>query len=570
MASRPRPGAKRPGHDATRQESAPPDPAKQNRKGRGAGEGGEYKINLTDHKPRSDRAWTDRDVFQKFYDDAYDFAIPYRRPADRVGKGANRIEKLFDSTAIESAFRAAGQLHQDLFPPGFWKLTLGAVAKAAVKAGSYPKQQADADKAELERITDIASAFFGDEFDISSSETCIDLQVGTGCLFPLEGDDDNPIRWLCIPFDQLAIEVDAYGKVVGIFWKQKLTQRQIKNAFKDGVFPDTFTRKDNTPDEEMELRQDFILDPETKRWTFCAWLADSAVPIDEAEYKTQPMAIGRYHRVPGEPYGRGPILLALPTIKTVNKAVELTLKAAAIQMLGIWGFRPGGSFNPDTVRLGPGEFWPMQATAGVLGPDVTRLDAAAGRIDVGNLVTQELRQQIQSMLGDDKLPADGATPRSATEIMARMKRISQNYLGAYGRLVNEIIPVIVRRVIEILYRRRIIVSKVDIAAKLDNLLIKVDVLSPIAAAVKAAAHQRIIEFFQLCVAVKGDPIAADLIIKVDDALRAIGEEQIPNSLIRTEDEQKTLERLIQTAAAKIVAAQQKQTAATKQPAPAGA
>jgi hypothetical protein len=71
----------------------------------------------------------------------------------------------------------------------------------------------------------------------------------------------------------------------------------------------------------------------------------------------------RYHRVPGEPYGRGPILLALPTIKTLNKAVELTLKAAAIQMLGIWGYRPGGSFNPDTVRLGPGEIWPMQRPA---------------------------------------------------------------------------------------------------------------------------------------------------------------------------------------------------------------
>jgi hypothetical protein len=47
------------------------------------------------------------------------------------------------------------------------------------------------------------------------------------------------------------------------------------------------------------------------------------------------------------------VLFALPTIKTVNKAQELTLKAAAIQLLGIWGFRAGGTFNPDTVRLGP-------------------------------------------------------------------------------------------------------------------------------------------------------------------------------------------------------------------------
>src|SRR5262249_10141999 len=163
---------------------------------------------------------------------------------------------------------------------------------------------------------------------------------------------------------------------------------------------------------------------------FAAYLKESEGAIVEETYKTQPMAVPRYHRVPGEPYGRGPIILAMPTIKTLNKALELTLKSAAIQMLGIWGYRPGGAFNPDTVRLGPGEFWPMQATGGVLGPDVTRLDTASGKVDVGQLVTQELRLQVQSMLGDDRLPEKGATPVSATEIMARMKRIQQNYMGA--------------------------------------------------------------------------------------------------------------------------------------------
>jgi hypothetical protein len=76
----------------------------------------------------------------------------------------------------------------------------------------------------------------------------------------------------------------------------------------------------------------------------------------------------------------------------------------------------------------------------------------------------------------------------------------------------------VRRVLEILYAAKIKPKRLNI----DQLLIKVEVLSPIAAAVKAAAHQRLIEFIQLCVAVKGSPMAADLIMKVDDALRRIG------------------------------------------------
>ena len=513
---------------------------------------------LPTHKKRSAKAWSDRDLFQKFFDDAYEFAIPFRRPASRLGKGAETIERLFDATAVESSFRAAGQLHQDLFPPDFAKLAPGAASKISMQ-----KDELKGFQDQLEQISKIVGAFFTTgEFDTASSEMCIDLLVGTGTLFPLEGDDETPVRFVCIPFDEIAVENDAYGKVVAIFWKSKLTRRQIKNAFKNGKFPQDFINKHNSaPDEELNINQDFCRDPETGKWDFVVYLDDSTEPVEKNQYLTQPMAVPRYHRVPGEAYGRGPILLAMATIKTLNKAVELTLKSAAIQMLGIWGYRPGGSFNPDTIRMGPGEFWPMQATGGVLGPDVTRLDASAGKVDVGNLVTQELRMQVQSMLGDDKLPADGATPRSATEIMERMKRISKNYMGAWARIVNEVHPIIYRRVIEILYRRKLIPSDI----KIDQLLIKLDVMSPITQSIKAAAHSRVIEFMQLVVAIKGDARALDLIVKVDDALKMIGADQIPSAFLQSEDETKAVYKQFAEMAATLHAAQnpkQEQPAAT--------
>lgn len=510
-----------------------------------------YKIELKAHKKRAERAWADRALWQKLYDDAYEFAIPFRRPAARAGKGAERVERLFDGTAVESAFRSAGQLQSDLFPPDFGQLAPGAVAKV-----SLDKDQLAEMRRELEKVSTIVSAFFQTgEFVTASNEMCVDLMVGTGILFPLEGDDVTPVRFVCIPFDEIALETDAYGGVVCIYWKSRLTRRQIFDTWPDGWYPDSFMSKHNSGwDDEVDLCQDFVRDRKTGRWTFTAYLSDSENPITEDEYRTQPMAAARYHRVPGEAYGRGPILLALPTIKTLNKAVELTLKAAAIQMLGLWGYRPGGAFNPDTVRLGPGEFWPMQSTGGVLGPDVTRLDAAAGRVDLGQLITQELRLQVRSMLGDDRLPDKGATPVSATEIMARMKRISQNYLGAWARIVNEVHPIIVRRVIEILSRRKLLPRDIDI----DGLLIKLDVISPITAAIKAAAHSRIIDFIQLVTAVKGSPMAVELIVKVDDALRRIAEDQLPPSLVTTPAEQKALEAKLAAAAAQVAAAQAQQ------------
>ncbi|OKO68299.1 hypothetical protein AC629_42195 [Bradyrhizobium sp. NAS80.1] len=509
-------------------------------------------FDLKAHKKRAAKAWSDRTLWQKFYDDAYEFAIPFRRPASREGKAVNKIERLFDATAIESSFRAAGQLHSDLFPPDFFKLAPGAISKLAMSADDLT-----ALKRQLQAISEVVNAFFQTgEFDTSTSEMCIDLLVGTGSLFPVEGDDETPVRFVCVPFDELAIIVDAYGKVVGIFWRSQLSYRAIHDAFPDGDYPQAFMDKLKAdPEAEVQIDQDFVYDPKRRRWDFVAYLTDSERPIKTAEYKTQPMAVPRYHRVPGEAYGRGPILLALPTIKTLNKAVELTLKAAAIQMLGIYGYRPGGAFNPDTARLAPGEFWPMQATGGVLGPDVVRMDAGGGKVDLGNLVTQELRLQVQSMLGDDRLPEKGATPVSATEIMARMKRISQNYMGAWARIVNEVHPVIVRRVIEILARKQV-KGVPDI--NIDTLLVKLDVLSPITQAIKAAAHSRIVDFIQLCVAVKGTPMAAELIVKVDDALQAIAEDQIPANLVVSPTERKELEKKFAAAAAQIAAAQSQQ------------
>lgn len=504
---------------------------------------------LDAHKKRADKAWADRALWQKFYDDAYEFAIPFRRPASREGKAVNKIERLFDATAVESSFRAAGVLHGDLFPPDFFRLAPGAISKLSMAKPELKKL-----REQLQAISDIVSAFFQTgEFDTASSEMCIDLLVGTGALFPLEGDKRTPVRFVCIPFDELAIEVDAYGKVVAIYWRSKLTRRAINDAFEGGYFEKEF--RDNLeakPDDEIQIDQDFIFNRKTSRWDFVAHVGGCKKPIVLREYKTQPMAVPRYHRVPGEAYGRGPILLALPTIKTLNKAVELTLKAAAIQMLGIYGYRPGGAFNPDTVRLGPGEFWPMQATGGVLGPDVVRMDAGGGKVDLGNLVTSELRLQVQSMLGDDRLPDKGATPVSATEIMARMKRIQQNYMGAWARIVNEVHPIIVPRVMEILSRMQI---KGVPAIDIDNLLIKVDVLSPITQAIKAAAHARIVEFIQLVTAVKGSPMAVDLIVKVDDALQAIAEDQIPAPLIVSLEERRALKKQMAEAAAAIAAAQ---------------
>jgi hypothetical protein len=523
---------------------------------------------LKAHKVRCDKAWAAKTPFQTMYDEVYDYVIPFRRPSalGKASQGENRVSHLYDNTAMVSAFAGAGRLQQDLFPPGqpFFTLAFGPLAKQVLK-----RQKIDIVEAAraLEDVAKVAAAFFQTgEFDNACNEMCIDLIAGSGGLLPVEGDDDNPIRFVCPPFDELAITLGPYADISGIFWKTMMSRANIKAAFPRGRFPVKFTEnlvKD--ADAEIELHQDWTHDYAAKRWVFRVWIEEGDADntfIVESKLRTQPMAIARYHRVPGEAYGRGPGMLALPTAKTLNKAVELMLKAAAIQMLGIWAYRPGGAFNPATARFAPGAFWPMSSTGGVLGADVTRLDPAAAKMEIGQLISTELRQQLAAAMNDDKLPQDGATPKSATEIMARMKRISQNYLGAYGRLVNDIIPVLVKRVIEIAHKRKLI----DTPIRIDALLIAVDVTSPMASAMKAHGLQQSLEWLQIIATLKG-PQAVELLCKLDDLLADMGERLgVPAEFRMSKAETQALTEKMAQAAAQLAAAQTQAAQAPAAPA----
>lgn len=504
------------------------------------------------HEARAKRAWSNREAWQTLYDECYDYVIPYRRPESKRSRGAQRLDRAFDNTAIQSNFRFAGQLQQDMFPTGqpFFALRPGPVLSVAAK-------REGGDLTEVQRRLDdttaiVSAVFMTGEFDAAINETFIDLGIGTGAILLVKGDTRHPVRFVNIPIDELAIDLGPYNDIAGIFWKTRMSRRQIKEAFPQGEFSDDFSKKHGEdPEGDEVICQDFTRDGD--RWRFVAYVEGSDAPIARARYRTQPIAVVRFHRVPGEDLGRGPALTALPTVKTLNKAMELTLKAAAIALLGIWAYRPGGAFNPDTARIAPGAWWPMSSTGGMLGPDVTRMDTGGREIQVGELMTNELRTQVRGAMYDDQLPnMDGATPRSASEIMARMKRISENYMGAFGRLTYEIVPVVVRRAIEILYDLGILDTEVSI----DDLLIRVDVISPIAQALKAGAMARIIEWFQLVIALKGTPQALEMVAKVDDALAEIARETgVPSEFVMTKAEREKLQKQLGEAMAVAAAAQ---------------
>lgn len=505
---------------------------------------------LDHHLRRRAAAWAEATARNGLYAEAWKWAVPYRRPVDGpagADKGADRVAHLMDATAITSTLRGAAQMQQDLFPPGqpLFRLRQTALNKQQIRGlvnrmrgigpASLPEEVAAADDEAQKKIAlvdrhlaetteQILPYFQTGEWDNAVSELCVDVFVGMGVQIFVPGTKDDrsrgrPVRFITLPIDECAPEPGPYGADGALFWRTKMSRRSILEAFPDGDFPDDFRaaadERTGAPDEKVALHQDFV--PETKgeyRWKMIATVDGSDRPIVTQWSRTQPYAVVPYFRIPGEGFGRGPVLMAVPTIRTLNRSMELMLKAFALSMLGIWGYRPGGTFNPNAVSKAPGAFWPMQATGGVMGPDVFRLDTGGGRAEMSSsFILQELRTQIQTMLHDESLPEGGATPKSAAEIVARMSRVKQNWAGAFGRMVNALVPVAVRAVLEILADA----GDLDADVPIDQLLVMVEVISPIAQALKADAWRSTIEAMQMVAALEG-PAGVEKRFKLDDLI----------------------------------------------------
>lgn len=445
---------------------------------------------------------TERDAIQTLRDEINDFLLPYRHANKNGAKGDRRTDKVFDSTGYESAARFAGKLHEDLWSIGGDNYTLeaGPVLKARARWDDGIKSEIEQLNGTLQQMTAIsASAFLDGGWDAALGESCFDLLAGDSAILATPAEDGYA-DFQAVSVDELIFMPGPKNTIGGIFWTRKFTRQSIVDTWPEGSYSADFNRLlEEKPFDEIELNQDCVFDRKKKRWIFGVWAKENGKSlIFTEESRTCPWIIGQYFRLPGETYGRGLGNLAMPTIKTLNKAAQISLMAGAIAMMGIFTAVDDGVFNPDNARVEPGAFWKVARNGGPLGPSVQRF--ADPRIDLQNIVLNEFRLQAKATLMDQGLPPDTAAVRSATEILERMKRLAADHQGAFGRLVNGINIQAVRRIIEIGYDKGFF----EFAPPLDQLLVKVRISSPMALARAAAKAQRITQYIEMVTTLLAD------------------------------------------------------------------
>jgi hypothetical protein len=482
-------------------------------------------------------------------DELYEYVLPYRAPSGTTAASTrSRVDRIFDGTASKAAFRFAGRMSQDVTPAfqNFFELKIGPY----LEISGDQKKQVEEELALIGRK--VAAVLEGADFAVAGGEMYLDLFGGTGAMFMPEHQRDV-LRFVSVPIGEIALREDGYGKVNGIYW-----QKQFRAEDLPALWPEDKARlsdrirkllKDN-PDELVTVCQASEYNEATGQWDFVAFDPEHT---DEGEIyatseRTCPWLTPRFYKVPGEAMGRGPGLMGLPTAKTLNKVTELTIKAAAFAILGLWMYKNDRVFNPKTAKMKPGAMWAVGSTGGSMGASLQRLEVP-GRFDISNIILQDLREAVKQIMLDDTLPPDSGAVRSATEIVERMKRLSADLSGAYARLVLEIIRPLIQRVIDVLYRRHLISTNLTI----DQLLLRVDVVSPIAKLQQAQDVSSIVEWLQIQLSLGGQELMM-LTSRVEDIFGEIGRKLgVSEKYIRSEADKKKIQQAV---AALIAGAQQ--------------
>ena len=375
---------------------------------------------------------------QILYKRALDMRAPWINRWDSARRYAmpcadDDVATLFDATASDAADNLAASIYTLMTPPESMWLQL------------VPESDLSPD---AEYATKVLRAHLNDSNFYTTIHQCyMDLVVlGTACLFM----GQNPIgassafSFTAIPMSDIAILPNA------VFHTTSMTAREVAEKYPMWTPPanlrDTIK---NNPETQLKLVQSLV------GTEFTAWL-DVGGDIENnivssGIFETNPYIIFRWAVSSGEMYGRGPVMRALPDIKTANKVVELVLKNATIAVSGIWQADDDGVINLNNINLTPGAIIPKAVGSSGLTPL-----ASGANFDVSQIILKDLRDRIRHTLLADRLGLLSDKEMTATEILARNADMMRILGATYGRLLHEFIRPLCDRGLQILSARGLI------------------------------------------------------------------------------------------------------------------
>jgi hypothetical protein len=375
-------------------------------------------------------------------------------------KGAKRTRRLYDSTAIQANHDLAATVHSTLTNP-------------ATKWAKFRfNSEALNDDPDAVAWLEGANNKFHDALNASNFDNEISRaykmfpSFGSMVLMHEEKDINADGQFSGFNFKawhlaEVAWAENMFGRVDVINRKFKMTARQANQRW-PGKLPDEMQiMLEKDPEKEFEFYHAIFprKDKDIKlndvgrarpknRPVASIYVSKLGLKVmEEGGYYELPVHVVRWETMPGEVYGRGPGHVALPDVRTLNRAKELGLHAI------------NKSINPPIIAeqrsvlsaldLRPGHVSVVKDINGI------RELVTQARFDVTQFAVEDLRTAIRGSFFLDKLflPDRRETGEmTAFEIATRTQQLQQVIGPTLGRLNTELLDPIVKRGFNIMLR----------------------------------------------------------------------------------------------------------------------
>jgi hypothetical protein len=455
--------------------------------------------------------------------------------------GAQQTELLFDSTAPHANELLAASMQGSLTSESFRWFSY------RIKGVTLNRDH------ELNKLLEAAAedsydALSASNFASESHEVYLDLPCfGIGALFVEEADLNGSLRFTALSPGTYAIEENEFGAVEVVARKIVLPARAAAVAFPEDQGPTLRAALASNPSERIEYlhliyprhdaaRGRFRL-PASKKPIGSVYVnLRDRITVRESGYDEMPVMVPRWTKASGETYGRGPGTVALPDIKTLNKAVELALKAWAKIVNPPVKVRDEGVIG--TVRLMPG------GITYVRDMDAIQLLDLGGRLDVADLKEDKLRESIRRIFFSDQLQLQQGPQMTAYEVQVRYE-LMQRILGpTLGRLTKEFLNPLIERIFWIRFRASEPGSpyrQIMAWAQAHGVVLDIEYEGPLAKAQRLQESIAMQRFWQIVLPLSQvKPEVMDIIdldAMVRDHARSVG---VPSLIIRNEDDVKQI------------------------------
>jgi len=409
--------------------------------------------------------------------ECYEYAAPQREIFDTHSPGEKKNTDLYDDTAVTGLQKFANRMQKAVCPPWQqWSMLVpgedNVDSKAKIEYGTKRLPIADV----LEMVTDrVFNYIHRSNFASRVYESFIDMGISTGTLTCEYDKRQDKLIFNSVPLAQLYLNSGPNGEIDDHWREHDIEYGQIKTMWPEAKLSQQIRQKiRNSPDMNVKVIEGCIYHAPDNLYYYVVMLNEGKDLIySQDEGETSPFVSFRGMVVPGEAYGRGPIMQVLPSIKTLNMVKEFELTAAALAASGAWTGRDDGTFNPYTVRVAPGVMIPVGSNDRS-NPTISALPLNFD-VKYSQVIGDELKQEINKALFAEPLGSTEDPTKTATEIQYRYQMHLEDAGAFFARLQVELIEKLMKRVVHVLKREGIIPP-----LKLDGRELSLKHTSPIA------------------------------------------------------------------------------------------